>query len=259
MKYFFNKDRFAWIDDMPLSEQIAWLLKIRCYIREYFDATATPAVPNISDICVYCRRKPFFKKKFWSDAAFGHFMRVMHRQGYLKQVIPYCHVDTSCHTQYKWAFYRPARHVIKRSDLNSGETAAKTPQIINAGAFQYESSDGVTRLRSGGELHIWEQLLKEPELEAQYEKKYYYRSEFKIPDFTVRVKSSGKEYIWEHFGMKEDGGYFVGMANKIEWYARAGLKHIDDGGRLIVTINDDDETKFHHDVTEAIRQMKSNL
>lgn len=256
MPYYSNKDRFAWIDEMPLSEKIIWLVKIRCYIREFFDATVTPKVPNNTDIYEYCKRKIIFSKKFWNPSAFSHFMRLMHQQGYLKQVIPYCHVDTSKYEKFGWEFYRPARIVVKRADLISGD-ANDSLQLINSGRYKYEASDK-TLLMSTDELHIWEELQREDFLEVEYEKKFYYKSEFKLPDFTIKVNDSEDPFIWEHFGMKEDSNYFVTMANKIEWYSRAGLKHIDDGGRLIFTIRHHDDD-FHHDVVEIINNIKSHI
>lgn len=42
------------------------------------------------------------------------------------------------------------------------------------------------------------------------------------PDFTVLNKTTGKQYLWEHFGMLENAEYCVSCQRKLEIYAQHG-------------------------------------
>lgn len=239
----YNPNRYHWIESMPLSERVYWIIRFRYYMNEYFQATVTPSIPNMDDIVTFCLRKPDFSKRFWNKAVFHHFMREMHKEELLLQVIRNCQVDTSNPDKYKWYFYRPSRIVKTRSSLLNDNTSKN--QIED---YLYVTNKGI-KVRSAQELHIYEKLSTIPGIEVEYEKKFKYKSEYKLPDFTFVIND--KTYFWEHFGMSEDWGYFYNMANKIEWYYNAGLKPFKDGGCLIFTIFED-ALHFHRKVDEII-------
>jgi hypothetical protein len=115
----------------------------------------------------------------------------------------------------------------------------------------YVARDGI-KVRSAQELYIYEKLLAIPGIKVDYEKIFKYRQEYKLPDFTFTIDD--KTYLWEHFGMSENKGYFYNMANKIEWYYAAGLKPFDDGGCLIFTIFED-SNRFQQKVDKIITDI----
>lgn len=208
--WYYNKHRYDWIDNMDFSEKMYWIVKFRHYMNEFFNATVTPEVPNMDDIVTYCSRKADFQKRFWNKAVFHHFMREMHNQKYLRQIIPNCHVDTSCHNFYKWDFYRPSRKARSRdSILTNNTTQVNDVHIEN---YKIVTADG-TRLRSAQELYIYERLIEIPNLKVLYEEKFRYKTDYKLPDFTIII-DEGAPYIWEHFGMTEDEGYFYNMETR---------------------------------------------
>lgn len=243
-------NKYYWMDIMPLSEKVFWMVRFRFYMNAFFEANATPRVPNLIHIAEYCLRKPDFKTRFWTASAVHHFMREMHRQNYLKQIILNYHVDTSQHTNYKWEFFRPCNSFVRRASILEGGQKNTIDNVTG----RYVASDG-TKLLSTHELYIYEELIRVKEIAVEYEKYYEHRSEYKKPDFTITMYDIPDPYVWEHFGMSEDAGYFYKMANKIEWYFKAGLTPIDQGGKLIFTIFENEHV-FQHRVSEIIDMLR---
>ncbi|MCC8019376.1 MAG: hypothetical protein LIO85_06355 [Rikenellaceae bacterium] len=245
------KNPYRWIDDMPEERQMKLLFTIRRYINDLFEQTSTTKFTRLSDIWDYCSKKKGFL--FTSSSAFGHFMKLMHKKRLLRQVITCCDVDDSNPEHWNWYFRRPHNPVRTKDSADSENIA--TRKIPYSPGYECAAKDG-TKVKSLQELHIYEQLLKEPRIEVEYEKKFYWNDEFKVPDFTLYIDGSKEPYIWEHFGLTGRRGYFDHMAEKIEWYTRAGMAAFQKGGRLIVT-TDGDKESFNLQVKGIIIKLLS--
>lgn len=91
------------------------------------------------------------------------------------------------------------------------------------------------KVRSKSELAICE-ILYANEIEFRYEEVLLIDGEIFIPDFTIRRKSDGKIFYWEHCGMMDDPAYRERHLKKLEAYKAHGIVPWDN---LIVTYDND--------------------
>lgn len=91
---------------------------------------------------------------------------------------------------------------------------------------------GGTRVRSKSELIIAERF-ETYGLPYKYECAIFVGDkDVWFPDFTVLNKRTGKQFIWEHFGMMDNPDYCASAQYKIEKYAKEGFIQ---GKNLIIT------------------------
>lgn len=86
-------------------------------------------------------------------------------------------------------------------------------------------------VRSKSEAIIVSELVK-AEIPFHYEQAVSLNDMTVFPDFVIRHPVTGKEYIWEHFGMMDDPQYAANASRKIMAYAAEGYII---GNNMIVT------------------------
>lgn len=117
-------------------------------------------------------------------------------------------------------------------------------------------------VRSKSEVIIATQL-DHAGIEYIYDKKFIGQDgSVRYPDFVIDDSETGKRYIWEHLGMLNNSDYRNRWKQKLVWYERQGILHIERGGGpngiLVTTI---DHPNGGIDVTEidsAIKLIKSD-
>lgn len=127
------------------------------------------------------------------------------------------------------------------SDLERSEPDpsdwAKAPyhkaEFIEDGRTQITSRG--LKVRSKSEAAICE-ILYANGIEFRYEEVIYINGRKVIPDFTIRRKSDGKIFYWEHCGMMEDPAYLNRYHEKIDIYE---LGDIVPWNNLILTYDND--------------------
>lgn len=239
-----------------LPSDCSLLLKLKHRIAEYFEMQQKNEVARASDIYDYLKNKPEFRRAIPCSAEFSRFLRKMHDCGLMGQFIKNYDVDTSCPNSYQWRFYPPEKVIPAETTEKDVNTATSHPGI-SPGFFpqekRYTAANGVT-VRSRAELYILNQLLSVKHFDIYYERPLTARGHTKYPDFTILNKTTGTVFHWEHFGMTEDPAYADGMAGKLAWYRQIGYKSIEEGGRLITTVYNN-EVQFAKAVAEMIRKM----
>ncbi len=241
-----------------LPREYVLLKKINTYIDKLLNESAASEIARLNDIYDYIKDKEDFAKHFPTPVDFSRFMRKMHDQGILKQLIRNCTVDTTIYHHYQWRFFTKARVIKKETTCEDRNVADSHP---GAGTFfksakKYEAANGVL-VRSTQELYILNQLLAVDFFDVYYETPLAVGKQKKFPDFTVRNKITGTIFRWEHFGINDESDYGEAMADKLSWYRDIGFRSIEEGGRLVVTIYQDDD-QLVAAVTRLIEKMKGN-
>ena len=91
------------------------------------------------------------------------------------------------------------------------------------------------KVRSKSEAAICE-VFYELGIEFRYEEVIYIEGRKLIPDFTIRRKSDGKIFYWEHFGLMDTPGYRARYREKMDLYEFGGIVPWDN---LITTFDKD--------------------
>lgn len=107
--------------------------------------------------------------------------------------------------------------------------------------LKYETNRGIV-VRSKSEMFIAETLdLYSDYLAYRYEDELYLEKTRTLlhPEFTIRKRSNGKRYFWEHFGRMHDLAYVDDFIDKINKYIMEGIYP---GEQLIITFESPDKT-----------------
>lgn len=238
-----------------LPKDYVLLKQLNSAIEEFFEKSHRNEVSNLSEIYDYIKRRKPFCDEFKDSIAFSRFMRRMHDQQVLKQIIKNCTVDTTIYYHYKWCFY-PKDHQLQSQTNKESQNLAK----LHNTTVKYFLNNKVHRVangiyvRSTHELYILNELLTVPFFEVYYERPLTIRGTNKIPDFTIINKRTNIVYHWEHFGMTNNEVYMDKMSEKLKWYREIGYKEIDKGGNLIITIYENDK-QFIISVKDKINKM----
>ena len=236
---------------MELSKAVGLLKMISREIDEFFRTTNIVGDTRSTDIYDFARRKEAFRKEFPTGTDFSRFLRKMHQERILSQIIRNHNVDIANPNYYKWWFYR--KEAKTPTELNS-ESVKLTPKYYKSDR-NIATNDGGS-VRSYQEQYIYNRLLEEGGLKIYYERPFELKGYNKIPDFTILVPDSGIVYHWEHFGMMNNTSYGIYVEEKIQWYFDSGYRFLEKGGRFIVTYYRN-ETAFHNDVERIIKLIKA--
>lgn len=239
-----------------LPKEYSLLMAINKYIGEYFAMTVNTKTVRSTDIYEFLKHKEDFRQHFVSAKEFSRFMRRMHDQGVLTQIIKNVKVDTSNKSLYQWYFFPPLRVFSKKTTSENKNIASSHPDKSQffRGNKKYRAANG-TMVRSMQELNIMNRLLAVEIFDVYYERLLVAAGKERYPDFTVYNKETRTVFHWEHFGMTDDLEYGEKMADKIEWYKQIGYKSIDEGGRFIVSVYQDEE-HFIGLIDNIIEKMK---
>ncbi|WP_217817812.1 AAA family ATPase [Clostridium tyrobutyricum] len=90
--------------------------------------------------------------------------------------------------------------------------------------------------RSKSELIISERLILN-DIEYNYEKPLKLNECTKYPDFTIE-NDYGDIFYWEHCGLMNDKDYKQRWNKKLQLYKQNGIKPLNEGGNLIITVED---------------------
>ena len=227
-----------------LPKEYSLLMTINKYIGEYFAITVNTKTVRSTDIYEFLKHKNDFRQHFVSAKEFNRFMRRMHDQGVLTQIIKNVKVDTSNKSLYQWYFFPPLRVFSKKTTSENKNIASSHPDKSQffKGNKKYRAANG-TMVRSMQELNIMNRLLAVEVFDVYYERLLVAAGKERYPDFTVYNKETRTVFHWEHFGMT------------IEWYKQIGYKSIDEGGRFIVSVYQDEE-HFIGLIDSIIEKMK---
>ena len=125
---------------------------------------------------------------------------------------------------------------LEQSAPESSDWAKETyrkAEFIEDGRTQITSRG--LKVRSKSEAAICE-ILYANGIEFRYEEIMYINGRKVIPDFTIRRKSDGKIFYWEHCGMMDDPAYLNRYHEKIGLYEFGGIVPWDN---LILTYDND--------------------
>lgn len=236
---------------MEFSKAVVLLKMISGEIDEFFRTTNSIDNARSTDIYDFARRKEPFRKEFPTGTHFSRFLRKMHQEGVLRQVIQNHNVDISNHNYYQWWFYRKEQRA--PTEVNS-ESVMTAPKYYKSDR-NIATNDGGA-VRSHQEQYIYNRLLEEVGLKFYYERSFGIKGYNKIPDFTILSPQNQIVYHWEHFGMMDNSNYEIYADKKIQWYLDNGYHFIENGGRLIVSYYRN-ETAFHSDVERIIKLIKT--
>ena len=222
-----------------LPKEYLLLKQLNTIIQAYFKSTRKTEISNLSEIYDYIRTKEPFKDEFPTSIDFSRFMRKMHQDKVLLQLIPNCSVDTSIHHHYKWKFYPQDTISSDNAPLPEKTLLDKGSEMGNIFSknLQHEASNGV-KVRSKQELYIYNRLLTFEFLRITYEKALIARCQERYPDFTIVNMKTKNVFYWEHLGMFESNNdYFDRTIEKLVWYRAISITSIEDGGHLILNSN----------------------
>lgn len=204
----------------------------------------------------YLKKQQDFRKMVYTQYAFNRFLRKMHDENILKQIITNVEVDTTNKSMYQWYFYPPTKN---REQTTVNEPVNTSCHLSKNHFFNknkiYKANNGVM-VRSKQELYILNRLLQEKIFDIYYERPLPGAGHEKYPDFTIHNMNTGNIFHWEHFGMLNFPRYDEYMMEKLEWYSQIGHKSIDEGGRLIIT-RYDNEDQFIKSINNIIERIKS--
>lgn len=237
---------------MELSKAVDLLKKISTEIDEFFKTTNLASNARSTDIYDFASRNEVLRKEFPTGKDFSRFLRKMHQEGVLSQVIRNHVVDISNPNYYQWWFYRKERKT--PTELNS-ESVKNISKYYNS-ERNIPTNDGCA-VRSHQEQYIYNRLLEEKDLKIYYERPFGIKGYNKMPDFTIVNRQSDVVYHWEHFGMMDIPSYEIYVEKKILWYIDKGYSFIEKGGRFIVTYYRN-ETSFHEDVERIVKLIKGS-
>lgn len=92
--------------DEELTQSIKLLRRIKMVLDKLMSASMTKSEIRLNELEEHLRRDPVVHAALPTPKAISQFLRTMHQQGLLKQVIPNCRVDTYTHEMYQWYFNR---------------------------------------------------------------------------------------------------------------------------------------------------------
>lgn len=238
-----------------IPPSIILLQIIKKYLDNYFSMETNSQPIRSVELYDYLKKQQDFAERVQSQYAFNRFLRKMHDDNVLKQIIPNIKVDTTNRIMYQWYFYPPAKK--QRQQLVAGKVQADyhlSKSLFFSREKIYEANNG-EMVRSKQELYILNCLLQEREFRIYYERPLPGAGCEKFPDFTILDMKTNNIFHWEHFGMLNQPQYDEYMLEKLAWYSRLGYKSINEGGRLIVT-RYDNEDQFIKSVTNIIERIK---
>ena len=236
---------------MELSKAVGLLKMISSEIDEFFRTSNFVGNARSTDIYDFARRKEVLRREFPTGTDFSRFLRKMHQEGVLRQIIRNHIVDISNPIYYKWWFYR--KELKTPTELHS-ESVTLAPKHYKSDRNIATNNGGA--VRSYQEQYIYNRLLEEDGLKFYYERPFEIKGYSKIPDFTIIVLQSKVVYHWEHFGMMDNPSYGIYAEKKIQWYIDKGYRFIENGGRFIVTYYRN-ETTFHNDIERIVKLIKA--
>ena len=132
------------------------------------------------------------------------------------------------------------------------ESEYYSPHDTKAGNYMIKTNEGIM-VRSKAEMIINDTLFKN-HIPHKYEKPVNTGFGTLYPDFTVLNRNTGKQYIWEHFGMMDNPIYVDRFLQKLNSYRDAGY-YLYDG--LIATFSGKvfSEREFEMEVFTIIRNL----
>ncbi|WP_158797528.1 hypothetical protein [Pedobacter sp. L105] len=236
---------------MELSKAVGLLRMISIEIDEFFNTNNFVVTARSTDIYDAIRKNEALRSEFPTGKEFNSFLRKMHQEGVLNQIIRNHIVDISNPIYYKWSFYRKESKM--PTELNS-ESVKIAPKYYKSDR-KIATNDGGS-VRSYQEQYIYNRLLEEDGLKFYYERPFEIKGYNKIPDFTILALHSKIVYHWEHFGMMDNPSYGIYVEKKIQWYIDRGYDFIENNGRFIVTYYKND-TAFYSDVKRIVKLIKA--
>jgi len=237
-----------------LSKDDKLLLMIKKRLDELMTYRFTPPEIRSTDLYSHIKLDAILLKEFPWQKPFNQFLKRLHKNGRLKDIIPNCDVDTRDPYNFQWRFYRELKYVSqnqgKNTDLRSGANAYyKNGKNISVGGI---------KVRSYQEKQILNALLPLNNVSILYEPNISVNGEFKIVDFCIKSKINHITIFWEHFGMTSDENYAADMAEKIEWYRLNSFRPIEEGGNMIYTYYKD-STDFDRDLEMYLNRLNKLL
>lgn len=88
------------------QRQVKLLRRIKVVLDRLMSDPLTAAEIRLNELYDHLRRDPVIHEEIPSSRAMSQFLRAMHQQGLMKQMIPNYRVDTFTHENYQWYFFR---------------------------------------------------------------------------------------------------------------------------------------------------------
>ena len=95
------------MDALPAS--IKLLRRIKSVLDRLMSDPLTAAEIRLNELYDHLRRDPDILAELPTPKVCSQFLRSMHQQGLMKQVIPNYRVDTFTHEMYQWYFFREVK------------------------------------------------------------------------------------------------------------------------------------------------------
>jgi hypothetical protein len=136
--------------------------------------------------------------------------------------------------------------------INDFESLDYQPLETKSGNYMVKTEEGIM-VRSKAEMIINDTLMK-CQIPHRYEMPLTLGNSVLRPDFIVLNKTTGKQYVWEHFGMMDNPVYVERFLKKLKLYEDAGY-FLHDG--LIATFSGKEfsERLFELRVFSIIRSL----
>lgn len=148
-------------------------------------------------------------------------------------------------------FVEPFEIPLKKA-IDEFESEEYSPLDTRSGNYLIKTEEGIM-VRSKAEMIINDSLLKS-HIPHKYEKPIKIGNGTLRPDFTILNRNTGKQFIWEHFGLMDNPQYVERFLKKLKTYEEAGY-YLYDG--LIATFSGKDfsEREFETEVFTIIRNL----
>ena len=136
--------------------------------------------------------------------------------------------------------------------ISDFESIDYQPLETRSGNYMVKTEEGIM-VRSKAEMIINDTLMK-CQIPRRYEMPITIGNSVLRPDFVVLNRKTGKQYLWEHFGMMDNPVYVERFLKKIKIYEDAGY-YLHDG--LIATFSGKEfnEREFELRVFSIIRSL----
>jgi hypothetical protein len=190
-------------DDLQLSVKL--LRRIKAVLDVLMANPMTHAEIRLNELYDHLRRDPQIHAAMPTSRATSQFLRSMHQQGLMKQVIPNYRVDTFTHEMYQWYFFR-----------DTGKMALTSSAIPAPSAAEEEVADEVElfpiALDAAGFLRLWRSFVTLNGLDKQWEARNWTELTIGAPTSEGAGSPFG-EYVVGRFApvacryWKEDRGY----------------------------------------------------
>ncbi len=148
-------------------------------------------------------------------------------------------------------FVQPFEISVKKI-ISDFESIDYQPLETRSGNYMVKTEEGIM-VRSKAEMIINDTLMK-CQIPHKYEMPINVGSTVLRPDFIVLNRKTGKQYVWEHFGMMDNPVYVERFLEKLKLYEDAGY-YLYNG--LIATFSEKkiDEREFEMQVFSIIRNL----